>query len=77
MHVLSDGHCRRDRRVIGPGAAQSASCENKKTPRVRESEMKRQKVGEVEGEKDEGTLSGKNYALFAVKQKTTVKKVVA
>jgi len=26
----------------------------------------------VEGEKDEGTLSGKNYALFAMKQNMTV-----
>ena len=36
---------------------------------MRDSEAKRQKIGEVEGEKEEGTLSGKMCALLAAKRK--------
>ena len=39
----------------------------KRWQRVGESEAKRQKVREVEGEKEEGILSGK-YALLAMKR---------
>lgn len=39
----------------------------KQRQRARESEAKGQKVREVEGEVEEGSLSGKKYALLAAK----------
>jgi len=50
---------------------QSVSCKNMKMEKnsERESEVKRQKIkrSEVEGEKEEGTSSGKKYVLLAAK----------